>query len=381
MCGVLVLFALTAHVNAKDRAAVSIAAFEPARAAGAVRAVPAGSVEAAQPPTNQEPAVPDRTPSSLIARWFDLQTATVSSRYRFIDNSDGITTNNHLQHGEGVKARVKFDAAGRYSVNIGLASGNGFTCGWNDAGIGTPGDLTVYPYVKQLFFAAVPVRGIELQYGGLSIARGENTEITSYDNDNYIVGERVSAKRADVLYFDELSATLAYLGDVTTSDFFKRYRRLDDTNYYQFLAAKKLGRRVAASIDYTSVSGLATVRGAFTAKVAESRLLDLVRVEAYRRVEDAATGFSFYGEKSLAKWMSAGGGWADIDRYYGELNADRFNKGRRLFTNATVALGPELSLQLFYGHIVANDYAVSNRSRLDIVLGYNLLKALQKKGS
>jgi hypothetical protein len=38
----------------------------------------------------------------------------------------------------------------------------------------------------------------------------------------------------------------------------------------------------------------------------------------------------------------------------------------------------ELSVQLFYQHAVANNYTMSNRSRLDVILAFNVLKALQR---
>ena len=39
---------------------------------------------------------------------------------------------------------------------------------------------------------------------------------------------------------------------------------------------------------------------------------------------------------------------------------------------------PELMLAVFYTHAFANEYAIANHQRLDIVLSYNLLKALQQ---
>jgi hypothetical protein len=159
-----------------------------------------------------------------------------------------------------------------------------------------------------------------------------------------------------------------------------RYQRLDETNYQQLLVAKKVGKRASASFDYTTTAGISTIRSGVTMKAAETRVVDLVRVEAYRRLDNPATGYSVYGERALAKRIAAGGGWADIDVAYGGLNADRFNKGRRLFVNGSVTVVPELSVQVFYQHAVGNDFAVSNRSRLDVILAYNVLKALQRGG-
>jgi len=385
--------------------AADSAVSEPARAAApsspapvqpepAEVAAPAAPVEsvAPAPGASQTPVQAPVTPSAPgvkaavppvrddYRRWLEVQTLAASSRYRFVDNSQGVVVNNQMQHSESVKARVKLDAAGHYAISFGLASGSSFTGGWNNAGVGTPNDLFTRVYLKQLFFSAVPAAGIELQYGGITIARGENTEITSYDNDNFIVGERVTIKRPKALYFDEITATRAYLGDLTTPSILDRYQRLDETNYQQVLVAKKLGKRASASFDYTTTAGISTVRSGFTIKTAETRVVDLARVEAYRRLDDPATGYAVYAERALAKRVTAGGGWADIDVAYGGLNADRFNKGRRLFVNGTVTVVPELSVQMFYQHALGNAFALSNRSRLEVLLAYNVLKALQRGG-
>src|SRR5262245_2969278 len=82
----------------------------------------------AQKPVEQKPVPP-------LARWIDFQNATLNTRYRFVDNSAGVATTNQLQHRESLRARFKFDAPGRYALNLGLFTGSRFTCGWNNTGI------------------------------------------------------------------------------------------------------------------------------------------------------------------------------------------------------------------------------------------------------
>ncbi|MGH9903295.1 MAG: hypothetical protein ACRD68_15930, partial [Pyrinomonadaceae bacterium] len=144
-----------------------------------------------------------------VCRWFELQTAVISGRYRFVENSSGVTTADQLQHAETFKGRFKFDAEGRYTVNALVGSGSGFTSSWNNTGLGT-GRGSTNLYLKQLYFAAKPVRGVEVQYGGIGLLRGESTEITSYDNDGYLVGQRLSVKRPKEVFFDEIAVTYAY---------------------------------------------------------------------------------------------------------------------------------------------------------------------------
>src|SRR4051794_19187865 len=66
-------------------------------------------------------AVPPQQPNAVWAtkleRWLDVQAATITLRYRFQENAQGVTTNNQLQDQDVFKARFKFDAGGRYSLN------------------------------------------------------------------------------------------------------------------------------------------------------------------------------------------------------------------------------------------------------------------------
>ena len=62
-------------------------------------------------------------------------------------------------------------------------------------------------------------------------------------------------------------------------------------------------------------------------------------------------------------------------------SACRFNRGNRLFVDAKLPLVQDLSLNVFYGRAVGTDYAVANRPRVDVVIGYHALKALQRAGA
>lgn len=326
--------------------------------------------------TPSAPAPPQ--PAAGLHRWFDVQTLLMSARYRHIETSAGVVTANHLQHNELVKARFLFDAPGRFAVVAGLGTGATFTGGWNNGGVGTPDDLMLRVYLKQLYFSATPVKGIEAQFGGLYIGRGENSEITSYDNDGYITGERLTVKRPGVVWLDEISGTIGYLGDTSTPNVLRRTDRLSQTNYAQMLAAKRLSNDVTLSADYTRVDKVDTWRSAITIKSPSTIGLDLVRLEAYRRVQGAATGFALFGEKKLTSRLTAGIGVADVDLNYGSLNSDRFGKGRRWYLNGSLLITPELSVLTFYQHAFNNDVALANRSRFELILQFNALKALQR---
>lgn len=336
---------------------------------------------AAKPEVAKPEAKPAQANEGDLARWFELQTATLSTRYRYIENSAGATTFNHMQHNEAFKGRFKFDAAGRYSVNAGLFTGNSFTGSWNNTGAGTGKPVTNL-YLKQLYFSAKPVRGVELQYGGLYILRGESTEITSYDNDGFIMGERITLNRPKELFFDEVSVTYAHLGDLNNPDVTERLDRLDQSNYHQFLVSKKIGKRAVVSADYTFQSGVETLRQGVKLNTPELRVIDSLRFENYQRTDISPDyGFAVAGEKTLFKRLNLAGGYARIDPNYGGLNFDRFNTGKRIYVTGTYVISPEFSVSTFATRAVANDFALSNRNRFDLVFSYNLLKSLQRLGA
>jgi hypothetical protein len=254
------------------------------------------------------PATPQAPTECRLCRWFELQTATIGVRYRFVANSLGVTTNRQLQHTQAFKARFKFDRAGKYSINAGVFSGSNFTGSWNNLGPGTGRPFTNL-YLKQLYFSAKPAAGLEVQYGGLYVSRGESTEVTSYDNDAYLMGERVSVRRPKELFFDEVSVTYAYLGDFNRPNINKRFSRLKESNYHQFLLSKRLGKRAVVSADYTFESGVETMREAVRADARKLRVVDSLRLELYQRLDvKPDAGFALSGEKSLFKRLTVGGG-------------------------------------------------------------------------
>jgi hypothetical protein len=72
------------------------------------------------------------------------------------------------------------------------------------------------------------------------------------------------------------------------------------------------------------------------------------------------------------------GGYAHADRNGALLNGDRYGRGHRAYGGGSINLLPALMVAVFYTHALANDYAIANQQRLDIVLSYNVLKALQQ---
>ena len=335
---------------------------------------------AAAPARGQTPPPPK--PAPQLARWIDVQNATINVRYRFADDSAGTITTNQVQHRQGLRARFKFDAPGRYALNVGAFSGSRFTSSWNNTGIGL-GDWRAPLAVRALYLAAQPVTGIQAQYGSLFIIKGESTEITTYDEDGYVIGQRVSVRRPQTLFFEEVSATVGYLtGDPAEYGVSKRVKYLNDRpNYFHYLVDKKIGTRAGISVDYTSVGGARTWRAATLVNTREVRVVDSIRFENYKRTNrSSAYGFAVSANKALTRKLGVGLGYASIDPRYGGLNSDRFNIGNRVFALASYALSSRFTASAFITRAIGNDVPLPHRTLSNLILAYNALPDLRRTG-
>jgi hypothetical protein len=326
------------------------------------------------------PPTPPATPSPAH-RWLDLQVAQLDARFRLIETSAGERTSSQLQHRQLFRTAITFDARKRYALVTGVSTGTGFTSSWDATGLGRGGDPAWHLHLRQLFLQARPWTGVELQVGGLVPVRGETTETTSYDLDAYLVGERVSIKRPRDLHVDEITATLGYLGDLTTPNVLRRLDHLDRHNFTEILVAKSFTPRVSSTIAWSDLNGVDTLREAVRLTTRELRIVDAVRLELYQRGGAASgQGGAIAAEKALTPRLIVSGGYADIDSAAPTINGDRYFRGRRLFTEARVTLADVLTVSAFYTHAVGNDFPVPNARRFDLVASYNVLKALQRAG-
>ena len=371
------------------------------------------------------PAIPAW--ESSIDRWLDLNTFNYGSRYRSTFDANGAHGFNQGSQRIIADGKFKFDAQGRYGVGFHASSGRYFNWAYADfIGGGqhqfvanaeakmTPYQLYVMGalptpagfynsgggaiYLRQAFLTATPISGVELQFGGLGINRGVNTEATSYDEDGYIAGERLTVKRPKQIWLSEVSYTRAYLGDLYTPNFFARGQRLSISNYWQILGRKDFGKRIAISADYTNSEPenvvekpftLKTTREGIFADVHESKVLDKVRFEAYQRINGGlyAAGIPFYDGKGYALTVSRNfkdrlsleAGIADIDIGYITslglnlqalelgltVNGDQYGLGKRYFVRPTVPLTSYLSLSGNYSHIF-DTYRIADGQPIDI---------------
>lgn len=332
----------------------------------------------AQGASAQGAAPPPSPRTSPLGRWLDVQQASLNVRYREVETSEGAVANNQIQHQQQFRLRLKADPAGRYALHVGIFSGRNFGSGWNNTGIGT-GDPTAPIAVRQLFLAAQPLPGLELQVGSLYLWRGESTEITTYDNDGYLTGLRVVVRRPAQLFFDQVTYTEAHLGDVEQPNAFRRLDRLGDVNYRQAGLVKAIGPLASVSTDFTTHERIRTMRAAGRLRTPALRAIDVLRLEGYRRLngEQEAGGFALAGERAITKRLNVIAGLSVIDRDY-LLNGDRYDRGNHLYAIASYALTPVWTLQTFVARAVHTEFEVANGTRVDVVVNYNLLRALQQ---
>jgi hypothetical protein len=380
-----------------------------------------------------------------LDRWLDLRTFDYGNRYRSIFASSGAHGFSQGQEKLIADGKFKFDADGKYGLGFHLSSGRYFNWAYADYMGGgqhefidnleakstrrTLGILSqpgAFPdgffksggaqvYLRELFLTAQPVKGVEAQFGGLAIEHGVNTEATSYDDDGYMVGERLSIKRPKQIFLSEVAYTNGYLGDYYVPNFFARGERLAESNYQQILVRKDFGKRLDVSADYTVTTPpgfpthLRTSREGIYADIKESKVVDSVRFEAYQRIDPVTTisahPFTFAGANGYAltltrrvgKHFSADAGVADIDAdyfvYLGQNtvasiyqlspNGDQYSQGKRYFVRPTIPLNHYLSLTGYYSHIF--DYKsdgigqIWNAQALTAGMVVNLKSLLLKK--
>lgn len=343
---------------------------------------------AAQSPTvgpgaAQPAAVPPSNPPA-IRRWFDLQNVHLMSRFRWVESSEGRLTSSTLQWQPNLRGRVLIDPAARYTINFNAHSGSQFVSGWNNTGggIGTfAGDFNI----KQLYLAAEPVAGLQVEVGGLHMVRGENTEITSYDNDAYIVGERVTFRRPAGA-FSQVSATLGHIGDYRTPSVFKRLDTIGDLNYGQVLLGVRLGALTSVSADYTHEDGRDIIREGVTVRTTpDVALLRVVKLEAYQRLSTVpGQGFAVSGDFRFTPRFTATAGVVRIDREYlipGYMspNADRYERGTRFYSLGAYQLTRDWSIGWFHGEAFNVDYAIPNERRWEVLVTFNPTATLKAK--
>lgn len=344
-----------------------------------------------------------------IDRWVNITELSFAARYRSEKSSDEVAYIKNGQQRSIAAGRLTFDAAARYTLHFKVSSGQTFNWAYSDFALDDYAKrstapttfaalplpvleklLTViadgYPVPvvpsrgwammpRQLFIGAAPVSWLSAEYGSLGIERGKASEITTYDDDGYLTGERLRVNDPKDAWFDEIAITYAYEGDVLKPNFLDRTQHLKKSNYHQFLFSKDFSKRIGASADYTFDKKTHTLREAAYVRLPEAKVADALRVELYQRLNtvnvgplpfSGGSGFGLTAEKTLPGRIKLDGGYEQVDPHYGALvdnvvmalggfsmNGDSYSTGKHLFAHANVGLTPFASLSGFYIHQTA----------------------------
>jgi hypothetical protein len=180
-------------------------------------------------------------------------------------------------------------------------------------------------------------------------------------------------------FFDEISVTYGYLGDLNSPGVNKRFRRLTHSDFHRFILLKQIGGRARASADYTFEAGIETAREAIRVRIPELRLIDMLHLETYQSIRKrAGYGLAVYGERSLHPRVRIGGGYSQVDHHM--LNSDRYGQGKRVVLTSHLTVSPVLTVMTFFTRGLAGDPPPSPRNRFDLILSYDLLRHLKRTG-
>jgi hypothetical protein len=408
--------------------------------------LPAADIAAAAPGSPTVSSAQPATPASAgwkpgLDRWIAVKDMTYSMRYRSVFDANNAHEFNQAQERSILDGRFKFDREGRYALAFHASSGKYFNWAYADFMGGgnkqafalsqakaTPAEKVKFGraetvdaanylasqssggwsfYVRELYADIEPVKGIEFQGGGLDINRGAASEITTYDYDGYISGERLLIKKPSMLFLDEISVTYAYMGDVFVPNLFARTGRFTQSDYHQFLLRKKVRNRVDASFDYTWQNAANMLHEDALVNVKESRVIDSVRIEYYQRLNGiyypnvphigtffrtGGNGYAFTLDKRFRRG-SLEGGVDSVDLQSGALtqvgvlgvmgmatNGDQYGQGKRYFARPIVKLTPYLDIQGYYTHLYGTQsdptQLIWNKQALNVGLVFDIKKLL-----
>jgi hypothetical protein len=379
-----------------------------------------------------------KEPASLTARWLDLTAFSHSERYR---NQYGDTGFHYFEDGQQrslLAGKIKFDEDGRYAIGFRASSGRSFNWAYADyagrgfeASLNEPQYLAIVDnpvnnpdladayaadpngvasvtnmhsagwefYVRELYLSATPIKPVTVEVGSFGFERGYSTEITTFDDDGYIAGERVRINDPKHFFFDQISATSAYFGYLDQPNLFERGGSFTKSNYRQIAAKKQLTPRIGVSGEYNWISNnvrTGTTREAIVFDTKESKVFDKVRLEGYEMLshvflqgdeERQRQGFALVGEKKIGK-LGGDFGFASIDRDYGvytgssfmqetgfSLNGDNYNTSIRIFSHANYKLTPVVTAFGFYTRMTGEMIPTLNSQGLNAGLSFDL-KAL-----
>jgi hypothetical protein len=195
-----------------------------------------------------------------------------------------------------------------------------------------------------------------------------------------MMGERIALRAPKHVWFDEISATNGFLGDANRPSVFKRFHRLDESNYHQFLVRKQLTKHVGFSADYTFEAGRDILHQAIKLKPAARHFFTTLLFEQYERVSTPnGYGMNASAEKAINKKLTVNAGFARVDRRV-LFNADRFPPGKRAYAGAAYRPRPDMTLTtILIEGLGPLATPATPRTRFELIFTWNVLETLHRR--
>lgn len=224
-----------------------------------------------------------------------LNSGQFMSRYRIVDNRNGVRTTDQLENRMMMDVTVSFFKDGRVKLNFMGSTGKTFIGSYSPADVGPTGTDQFQFNIRRFSITYSPFLGtnlaiedLALSAGSMAPEDGSGSENTYFDNDGYVMGYR--AKVSIDKKQGYLVVTGGYVGDLSTPNVFDRLNRIGEFNYLQALINHSIGAIAVGSLDYTYWEKNHYVRGALNFNLSKwTRFLDSLVIEDLARVSSGTS--------------------------------------------------------------------------------------------
>jgi hypothetical protein len=298
---------------------------------------------------------------------FEIPTADVYTRYRYIDTNAGTVTADDLQYRFTGRFRVNIPKTGTYFGSR-VETGSSIGSSWSNTGIGrSKSEWTLN--AKTIFIGQKLGKKAAIEVGAMDMEQGAGSEATYADVDTWTEGYRLRLTDLEGKYMpSKISATFGFIGDFNTPNAFARLYRLGEVNYAQILAEKKLTRAIRASAEYDRLRGIDLFRTAAKVSLPNSWWINDAQVENVVRVAPRATsGWAFNLVKSKNRL-----GWLNPGIYYSHLPTGVYKVGTQqaLLNGDVYGTGKRIGFTTKYQATKALDFSTLITRKLDSDPGF-----------
>ena len=297
---------------------------------------------------------------------FEIPTADVYTRYRYIDTNAGTVTADDLQYRFTGRFRVNVPKTGTYFGSR-VETGSSIGSSWSNTGIGrSKSEWTLN--AKTFFIGQQLGKQAAIEVGAMDMEQGAGTEATYADVDTWTEGYRLRLNGEGKYLPSKFTATFGFIGDFNTPNAFGRLYRLGEINYAQVLAEKKLTKTIRASAEYDRLRGIDLFRAATKMSLPDSWWINDLQVENVVRVAPRATsGWALNLVKSKNRL-----GWLNPGIYYSHLPTGVYKDGAQqaLLNGDVYGTGKRIGFTTKYQATKALDFSTLITRKLDSDPGF-----------